>query len=322
MKDIFNGKIRKQYIGYMKLTLILVSILFFTFFIFFLLFATLYENMEYSARIFMYCGSVACLIFSILYPLLSLYSIRTYPNHKKLAHALIKEFVFQTDEIRIDDIIMIKNGKISIKDLPRNKDKVLEKIINYIPSKEIRNYLFKIQNELTIMQLATLVENYYKGNMIAILEALRDLSDSDYEKQLLTIAMKDYRKYKHFDERTQKYYLENDPRSVKPLCVFTEYIELPKTLNGYDLGGYYDSGKLKFVVIDKIEKQEIENPDFNDLSYMAYDLNFDVLKDKEDLFKIHHHVNYCEIEKVDIKILNKELLKKYELLVEFLKKNN
>lgn len=46
MKDIFNGKIRKQYIGYMKMTLILVSILFFAFFIFFLLFATLYENME------------------------------------------------------------------------------------------------------------------------------------------------------------------------------------------------------------------------------------------------------------------------------------
>lgn len=100
------------------------------------------------------------------------------------------------------------------------------------------------------------------------------------------------------------------------------YLQKPKPLNSYDLGGYYDSGKLKLVVIDKIEKQEIENPDFSDLSYMAYDLNFDVLKDKEDLFKIHHHVNYCEVEKVDIKILSKELLKKYELLVEFLKKNN
>ena len=94
-KDIFNGNIKKELIGYVKFTLIFVSVLFLAFFIFFLLFALFYDNVEPDARIFMFIISGLSLIASIVYPLLSLYTIKTYPKHPRLAKAMLKEFVFR-----------------------------------------------------------------------------------------------------------------------------------------------------------------------------------------------------------------------------------
>ena len=102
-KDIFNGNIKKEYINYVRFSLIFATVLFFAFFVFFLLFALLYEKTEYAARIMMFVFSGMCLFASFLYPAISIYSIRNYSKHPKLAKSMIKPFVFQdfdTDILR------------------------------------------------------------------------------------------------------------------------------------------------------------------------------------------------------------------------------
>lgn len=97
-KDYFNGNIKKQYINYVKFSIILATVLFGVFAIFFFLFALLYEKIEPAARVMMFVGSGACLLASICYPLITLFAIKTYPKHIILAHAMLKEFVFETNE--------------------------------------------------------------------------------------------------------------------------------------------------------------------------------------------------------------------------------
>ena len=97
-KDIFNGNIKKEYVNYVRLTLVVVSVLFFAFSIFFLLFALLYEKIEYAARIFMLAFSGMCFVTSFLYPIVSIYAIRNYSKHPKFAQSMIKPFVFQNFE--------------------------------------------------------------------------------------------------------------------------------------------------------------------------------------------------------------------------------
>ena len=102
-KDPFNGNIKKEYINYVKFSLIFATVLFFAFFVFFLLFALLYEKIEYAARIMMFIFSGLCFLASFLYPTVSIYAIRNYSKYPKLAKSMIKPFVFQdfnTDILR------------------------------------------------------------------------------------------------------------------------------------------------------------------------------------------------------------------------------
>ena len=100
LSDNETKEIKKEYINYVKFSLAFASILFF---IFFLLFALLYEKIEYAARIMTFIFSGLCFLASFLYPTVSIYSIRNYSKHPKLAKSMIKPFVFQdfdTDILR------------------------------------------------------------------------------------------------------------------------------------------------------------------------------------------------------------------------------
>ena len=233
-KDFFNGNIQKQYINYVRFSIILATVLFGMCAIILFLIALLYEKVEPAARVMMFVGAGVCLIASICYPLLTIFAIKTYPKHIRLAHGMLKEFVFETNETRVINNLK-ENEKLSAADFTRSYDLTTDNIINHIPSKEIRKYLLKHKKKISIMQYATLVENYYKGNMVAILEGLKDFSDNEYEKELFTIAMKDYRKYKRIEKRTMDFYEQNDPREKKPMCPFEEFIYLPTLFKEYDL---------------------------------------------------------------------------------------
>ena len=93
-KDPFNGKIAKEFIGYMKFSLIFGSIVLLACAIFFFLMALFYENMEYGARIVVYVLASVSLIFSIAYPLTSLALIKIYPKYRNVTRFLVKEVVF------------------------------------------------------------------------------------------------------------------------------------------------------------------------------------------------------------------------------------
>ena len=94
-KDIFNGKIATECIGLVKFTLILTSIAFISFGIIFLLIAIFYENVEYAARIFLYCCAPLSIIMGISFPLIVLHLIKIYPKHRKITKVFIQEWVFR-----------------------------------------------------------------------------------------------------------------------------------------------------------------------------------------------------------------------------------
>lgn len=317
-KDIFNGNIKKEYIGYVKFSLIFASVLWFIFFIFFLLFGILYEKIDTSARIFMFVFSGISLILSIIYPILSVYTIKNFDKHPKLAKTLIKEFVFETNDSRIIDTL--KNGvKLTAKDFPVSWELTTNNILSYIPSQEIKEYLLKNKEKITLIQYATLIESYYKGNMVAIFEVLRDFSKDDYEKELFNIAAKDYRKYKCLTNRTFNFYLENDLRVNKPNCAFAECIDLPIIFKEYDLA-LYKSGKYETVVLitHLPNLNNVEN-DFSDLSYCAYDLIEISDISEEELFRIHCHPHICELDKIEKKDLSKQQMKSLNSILDFIR---
>ncbi|MCI5745090.1 MAG: hypothetical protein MR270_02260 [Erysipelotrichaceae bacterium] len=322
-KDIFKGNIQKQYINYVKFSIVFAIVLFGVFAIFFFLFALLYEKIEPAARVMMFVGSGACLISSICYPLLTIFAIKTYPKHMRLAHGMLKEFVFETNETRVINNLK-ENEKLSAADFPSSYDLTTDNIINHIPSKEIRKYLLKHKKKISIMQYATLVENYYKGNMVAILEALKDFSDNEFEKELFTIAMKDYRKYKRIEKRTMDFYEQNDPREKKLMCPFEEFIYLPTLFKEYDLALLLGE-QPKIVMIgrnikfDENDNEDNKKYDFSDLSYMAYDLDTAFGISEENLVNIHVHAHYCELEKVGNSNLTSKQLENYSKLTKVLK---
>ena len=114
-KDIFNGNIKKEYINYVKYSLVFVSILFFIFFVSFLLFALLYEKVEYAARILLFIFSGLSFLASFLYPTVSIYAIRNYSKHPKLAKSMIKPFVFQDFDTDIQRYLIEREAKKSRK---------------------------------------------------------------------------------------------------------------------------------------------------------------------------------------------------------------
>lgn len=322
-KDFFNGNIQKQYINYVKFSIVLATVLFGVFAIFFFLFALLYEKNEPAARVVMFVVSGASLIASICYPLITLFAIKTYPKHIRLAHGMLKEFVFETNETRVINNFK-KNEKLSAADFPISYDLTTDNIINHIPSKGIRKYLLKHKKKISIMQYATLVENYYKGNMVAIFEALRDFSDNEYEKELFNIAMKDYRKYKRIEKRTMDFYEQNDPRKKKPMCPFEEFIYLPTLFKEYDLALLLGEQPIivmigKSIIFDENDTEDNKNYDFSDLSYMAYDLDTNFEISEENLVNIHVHAHYCDLEKIDNPNLTSKQLENYLKLSKVLK---
>ena len=99
--DIFKGKIQRQYYGFVKFCIIFANVLFFVIGIFLLLIALFYKKVEPAARIFLYVLSSLSILSSILYPILIIFAIKTYPKHKKFAYSVLKEFVFETTETKI-----------------------------------------------------------------------------------------------------------------------------------------------------------------------------------------------------------------------------
>lgn len=94
-KDIFKGKIKQEHIATALFSIIFGAIVFLACGVLFMCMAMFYDNIEDNGRRLMYVVSVICYVCSVFYPVASLVGIRTYPKHKKLAHLLLKEYVFE-----------------------------------------------------------------------------------------------------------------------------------------------------------------------------------------------------------------------------------
>ena len=96
-KNIFEGKIKRSFISEVKISLVLLAFFWIVCGIFFFFVGIFAKNQENAARLALLIMSGLCFIASIKYPLLILFAIRTYPKHKKLAHLLLKEYVYETN---------------------------------------------------------------------------------------------------------------------------------------------------------------------------------------------------------------------------------
>ena len=94
-EDIFNGKISTESKKMVKFALIFIPLIFIICGIMFLLVAIFYDNVEYAARIFLYCVSPLSIVMGISYPLITLHLIKTYPKHRKITKHFIKECHFR-----------------------------------------------------------------------------------------------------------------------------------------------------------------------------------------------------------------------------------
>lgn len=99
-KDIFNGKIQIRFVGLVMWSLIFLPAICIGCSLLFFLSALLNGDIEQSLRIMLFVMSGIGTLTSVLYPTLSIFAIKTYPKHKKLAHLLIKDYVFINADIK------------------------------------------------------------------------------------------------------------------------------------------------------------------------------------------------------------------------------
>ena len=98
MKDIFNGNIKKDCIGYVKFLIFFLSGLWIACGVAFLLLPLMFEGFSTDIKNLSFAMSVISFLSSVGYPALALFLIISYPKHKKLAHMVFKDNVFEDKE--------------------------------------------------------------------------------------------------------------------------------------------------------------------------------------------------------------------------------
>ena len=93
--DFIKEKIRLEWVGMVKFTLIFVPIVFALCAALFLWIAATYDKVEPVARVLMYILSAISGLAAIAYPSGAMYSIKTYPKHKRLAYLFLQKYVFK-----------------------------------------------------------------------------------------------------------------------------------------------------------------------------------------------------------------------------------
>ena len=218
---------------------------------------------------------------------------------------------------KIDSVVFKTFGQI--KNTKTNIDYTLfeEELINCIKSSKIQSYLREKIDSLNILQLATLImEN--ETNKLKLFKFLKEIEESKYERKLLSIAIKEIKKYGFDDKKTGKFYENHDPRINRPNCPFSEFIPLPIIFKQYDIALYKESRENNLVVIYKTPNTEIYNNDYDDCCYLAYNLLASDLINEDKLFEIHCHPHACNLEIVDEKSLTQNQKDQYNDIVNYL----
>lgn len=100
--DIFNGKIKKEYSKSIKFLLFFASAVFCAVATFFLLLVFLYDNVDYGGKIVLFVMSGVSYLAAVLYPLITVLCVRTYPKYKTLTKFFIKDYAL-TDTLNEDN---------------------------------------------------------------------------------------------------------------------------------------------------------------------------------------------------------------------------
>ena len=239
-------------------------------------------------------------------------------THKTRASKLDNFMINKLGCKRINTVIFKTFGQI--KNTKTDIDYTLfeEELINCIKSSKIQSYLREIIDSLNTLQLATLIaEN--EANKLKLFKFLKEFAESEYERKLFSLAIKEIKKYGFDDKKTAKFYEKHDPRINRPNCPFSEFIPFPVIFKQYDIALYKESRENNLVVIYKTPNTEIYNNDYDDCCYLAYDLLASELINEDKLFEIHCHPHVCNLEIVDEKSLTQKQKEQYNDLVNYLK---
>ncbi len=93
-KDIFNGKIKKEYVSYLITSYIVISILFSPILCFF---AYIFIHAPIEGKIIVGLVLLGTLYLTIINPFLTLFVIRQYPKYPKLRRLLLNSDIYFTD---------------------------------------------------------------------------------------------------------------------------------------------------------------------------------------------------------------------------------
>lgn len=193
-------------------------------------------------------------------------------------------------------------------------ESIYNNIIDCIYSIEVKDYLIEHREEITLLQWGTLALEFWKGKKDSIFRSLRDLSTSEYERQLFNIAIKDIIRFNDISDKTIEYYSKNDPRGEnKPNLPFAEKIELPIIFKTGDIVKF-ESDENNYYLIGK-EPIITSDGDISDYSYLCYIINKPITNE-DDLFKAHSHLNVCSINKVPFAEIPKEIKEYIPYIVE------
>ena len=180
------------------------------------------------------------------------------------------------------------------------ENNVISEILACISSKKVHDYMLLHKQEYSILQFATLVEEYInKSRRSEFFKVLKEKTENLYEKELLQLAINDYEKEGYISDKTNKFYLENDPRKEnKPSYPFCEIMPLPILFKQGDVVTYQNGKSKEQAVIGRLP-DELTYEDFFDEVYMAYDLDKNL--DGDDfLSDVHVHLHICDINKISI----------------------
>ena len=91
-KDLFNGKILREFKGITAFGIIAGTVVFLAVAVLLFFVAFLQND---GARIALFCFSAVAFSFAILFPTVTIHLIRIYPKRRKLTRFLIREYVFR-----------------------------------------------------------------------------------------------------------------------------------------------------------------------------------------------------------------------------------
>ncbi len=101
--------------------------------------------------------------------------------------------------------------------------------------------------------------------------------------------------------------------------LFFEYIDFPIMLNKYDTALLKEDREELLVIIYKVPTIDSDHLNYDEKSYLAYDLIACDLVDDDKIFQLNYHPHACNLEKIDNEYLTDNQKRQYMHILEHLK---
>lgn len=173
----------------------------------------------------------------------------------------------------------------------QNDRPYVNRILQMIPSKLLREHLKKYPPELTLLQWASIGGIVMRLNTLAkIYREMLPFAETDYERELLDSAEQDIDRVGFVDAQAQAVYDKQHDPNVVPYYPFLERCNLPILLKKGDIAMVRRGARKDAYLVWETPERLPACSDLTDESYYCYRLDGG---EQEDLFTLHEHVHVC-----------------------------